>query len=182
MTQNKFITAAVSTSLSTVFKCTVPNTYREKIPEQNHPSCGFYAAAYALNCFNPDAEWTNIKLFDLAHTYPLDDNREGILSEVGEVFHPCDFACFINWVAEGSCSATCQLFREQDIWSTIDQGGYVLVPFQVINDKQNEKYGFPRTNVQETDGAHAHWCVIAGYATTDNSKLLAKHWGKKPFI
>ena len=88
----------------------------------------------------------------------------------------------ITWLQivedNGSCSAACQLFHEQTIRDTIDQGGYALVPFQVINDKQNEKHGFPRTGVQWTDLPHAHWCVIAGYATTDNSKLLAKHWGE----
>ena len=86
--------------------------------------------------------------------------------------------CPFHARANGSCSAACQLFHEQTIRDTIDQGGYALVPFQVINDKQNEKHGFPRTGVQWTDLPHAHWCVIAGYATTDNSKLLAKHWGE----
>lgn len=116
--------------------------------------------------------------FKLAVQYPLTNRAEGCLSEVGEVFHPHDFARFINERAKGTCSAACQLFHEQTIWGTINQGGYALVPFQVINDKQNEKHGFPKTGVQWTDLPHAHWCVIAGYATTDNSKLLAKHWGE----
>jgi hypothetical protein len=148
------------------------------MPEQNHPSCGFYAAAYALNCFNPDAEWTNMKLFDLAQTYPLANRADGYLSEVGEVFHPEDFTRFINEQADGSCSASCKPFHESFIREAIDQGGYVLVPFQVNNEKGNEHYGFPRTGVRNTDDPHAHWCVIAGYATEENSLLLSKHWGE----
>ncbi|WP_423232087.1 hypothetical protein PVA48_00960 [Akkermansia sp. JRP_AM1] len=111
--------------------------------QTSHPSCGFYAASYVLNCFNPDAAWTNMELLKLAVQYPLTNRAEGCLSEVGEVFHPHDFARFIHARANGSCSAACQLFHEQTIRDTIDQGGYALVPFQVINDKQNEKHGFP---------------------------------------
>ena len=77
--------------------CTVPNTYREEMDRQtSHPSCGFYAASYVLNCFNPDAAWTNMELLKLAVQYPLTNRAEGCLSEVGEVFHPHDFARFIR--------------------------------------------------------------------------------------
>ena len=96
--------------------CTVPNTYREEMDRQtSHPSCGFYAASYVLNCFNPDAAWTNMELLKLAVQYPLTNRAEGCLSEVGEVFHPHDFARFIHARANGSCSAACQLFHEQTI-------------------------------------------------------------------
>lgn len=179
MTRDQNILAFSSAHYAGYVMCTVPNTYREEMDRQtSHPSCGFYAASYVLNCFNPDAAWRNMELLKLAVQYPLTNRAEGCLSEVGEVFHPHDFARFIHARANGSCSAACQLFHEQTIRDTIDQGGYALVPFQVINDKQNEKHGFPRTGVQWTDLPHAHWCVIAGYVTTDNSKLLAKHWGE----
>lgn len=159
--------------------CTVPNTYRDEMDRQtSHPSCGFYAASYVLNCFNPDAAWTNMELFKLAVQYPLTNRAEGCLSEVGEVFHPEDFARFINERAQGSCFASCKIFHEPDILNTIDQGGYVLVPFQVNNEKGNENYGFPRTGVRNTDDPHAHWCVIAGYVTEEKNLLLSKHWGK----
>lgn len=61
--------------------------------------------------------------FKLAVQYPLTNRAEGCLSEVGEVFHPHDFARFINARAKGTCSAACQLFHEQTIWGTINQGG-----------------------------------------------------------
>ena len=38
--------------------------------------------------------------------------------------------------------------------------------------------GVPRTNVQDKNGPHAHWCVIAGYVTGEESLLLSKHWGE----
>lgn len=107
-------------------------------PADVPPLLRLYAASYVLNCFNPDAAWTNMELLKLAVQYPLTNRAEGCLSEVGEVFHPHDFARFIHARANGSCSAACQLFHEQTIRDTIDQGGYALVPFQVINDKQNE--------------------------------------------
>lgn len=177
MTQNKLIKAYALTSGKIDVTCTVPNTYLEKMDRQtSHPSCGFYAASYVLNCFNPDVKWTNESLFNLAQTYPLENSADSYLSEVGEVFHPEDFARFINERADGSCSASCKLFHEQIIWDTINQGGYVLVPFQVNNEGKH--YGFPRTGVRNTDDPHAHWCVIAGYVTEKNSLLLSKHWGK----
>ena len=183
MTRNQNILAFSSAHYAGYVMCTVPNTYREEMDRQtSHPSCGFYAASYVLNCFNPDAAWTNMELLKLAVQYPLTNRAEGCLSEVGEVFHPHDFARFIHARANGSCSAACQLFHEQTIRDTIDQGGYALVPFQVINDKQNEKHGFPRTGVQWTDLPHAHWCVIAGYVTEEKSLLLSKHWGGTVYL
>ncbi len=72
--------------------------------------------------------------FKIGRSISLTNRAEGCLSEVGEVFHPHDFARFIHARANGSCSAACQLFHEQTIRDTIDQGGYALVPFQVINE------------------------------------------------
>lgn len=97
---------------------------------------------------------------------------------IGEVFYPEDFARFINENVQGSCCAACLPFHESTIWDTIDQEGYIPVPFQVIKERGNERHRFPRTNVQPADAPHAHWCVIAGYAIEDHSKLLAKHWGE----
>lgn len=179
MTQNQDIPAYSSASDGRIVSCTVPDTYQEKMAQQTtHPSCGFYAASYVLHCFNPKIRWTNTSLFESAQHYPLSNRSEGNLSEVGEVFHPEDFARFINEQAQGSCHAICQLFHESTIWDTIDQGGYVLVPFQVIHENGNDRHGFPKTNVQSADAPHAHWCVLAGYETTNRSQLLAKHWGK----
>ena len=116
MTRNQNILAFSSAHYAGYVMCTVPNTYREEMDRQtSHPSCGFYAASYVLNCFNPDAAWTNMELLKLAVQYPLTNRAEGCLSEVGEVFHPHDFARFIHARANGSCSAACQLFHEQTI-------------------------------------------------------------------
>lgn len=119
-----------------------------------------------------------MELLTLAAVYPLANRADGNLREAGEVSHPHDVTHFINERAGGSCCAACQLFHEQTIRNAIDRGRYVPVPFQVINDQQNNKRGFPRSNFQEKHGPHAHWCVIAGYATRESSPLLAKQWGE----
>lgn len=178
MTQNQNILAYSSAHCGGYVMCTVPNTYQEKIPEQVRPSCGFYAAAYVLNCLKGNSEYTDETLSMEAKTYPLGNSSEEKLTAIGEVFYPPDFANFINTLPKSICSAACQPFSSQTIYSTIRSGGYILIPFEVINKPGDKSHGFPNTNVQDGDPPHAHWCVIAGHLVGDETKLLAKHWGK----
>lgn len=179
MTKNQKISAYLPGKPKEDVICTVPNTYQKDMDRQTtHPSCGFYAAAYVLNCLTGSPKWTNETLFELAKKYPLRDDSKEKLTVIGEVFHPRCFAEFINTCERSILSAACQPFHPQTINRTIRLGGYILAPFEVINEKGGSLNGFPNANVKDGDPPHAHWCVIAGYSEADETKLLAKHWGK----
>lgn len=181
MPQNQNIPVYITNSTGGMRPCTVPSTYRAYMPGQIRPSCGFYAAAYVLNCFHANPEWNDLSLFQESTRYPNANSREGKLSVIGEIFEPREFTNFINSCSRGTCTAACQPFRAQTILNTIRHDGYILVPFQVTSDEQNsgnERNGFPKINVQPNDTPHAHWCVVAGHLAENENSLLAKHWGK----